>query len=133
MTDDFFISAAQRRANELAADLAEIDASLARARADGNSYAASEMIQNRANILAERRNLEASYNEYVRAQQPQQQVPTTEGEFMARAPERMTGEDVDRIFRKSKYARDINWSDPSVASRVQQGLAEVQRRKARGE
>jgi hypothetical protein len=45
----------------------------------------------------------------------------------------MTGEDIDRIFSKSKYYTKNQWADPDVAARVQAGMSEVQRRRSRGE
>jgi hypothetical protein len=133
MADDFFISAAQKRASEIDADLLEMQGGLARAKADNDTHTATQLIQGLANAKAERRNLEATYNEYVASQQPRQQAPGTEAEFMARAPERMTGEDLDRVFSKSKYYSKGQWADPEIAARVNAGWAEVQRRKARGE
>jgi hypothetical protein len=132
MADDFFISAAQKRAQEIDCDVAEMQAGLARCRADGDTHTATQLIQGLANAKAERRNLESTYAEYTASQRPQQ-APGTEAEFMARAPERMTGEDLDRVFSKSKYYTKGQWADPEIAARVNAGCAEVQRRKARSE
>lgn len=129
---DFFLQAAQQRAAEIDADVAELNSGLARARLDGDDYSARQLVQSLANAKAERRNLEATYNEYVQSQQPRQEAPTSDAEFMARAPERMTGEDLDRVMSKSKYYSKDMWSDPEVAARVNAGVLEVQRRRKAG-
>lgn len=129
---DFFVEVAQQRAQELTADLAEMEAALLRARSEGDEHSARQLIQGIANGRAERRNLEVTYNEYVVSQAPRHEV-TSDAEFLARAPERMTGEDIDRIFSKSKYYTKNQWADPDVAARVQAGMSEVQRRRSRGE
>ena len=44
----------------------------------------------------------------------------------------MTGEDVDRIFSKSKYYDPNQWNDPEVSSRINAGVREVERRRRAG-
>lgn len=133
MTTDFFITAAQQRAQELAADLAEMEAGLLRARAEGDEHNARQLIQSVANAKAERRNLEVTYNEYIASQQPAHQAPSSEGEWLMKPAEKMTGEDVSKIFEKSKYVTRQTWNEPEVASRVNAGWAEVQRRRKAGQ
>lgn len=131
MAKDFYLEAAQEQFNELAADRADIDAGLLRCNANGDSHSAKELIQTRATINRQMRDLQAEYDAHVASQQPQQGPPMNDQEFMARSPERMTGEDVDRIFSKSRYYSKDQWSDPEVARRVQAGMREVEaRRKA---
>ena len=133
MATDFFITAAQQRAQELAADLAEMEAGLLRARAEGDEHNARQLIQGVANAKAERRNLQATYDEYVASQHPEHKAPSTEGEWMMKPPEKMTGEDVSKIFERSKYITRQTWNDPDVAARVNAGWAEVQRRRNAGQ
>jgi hypothetical protein len=52
---------------------------------------------------------------------------------MMKPPEKMTGEDVSKIFERSKYITRQTWNDPDVAARVNAGWAEVQRRRKAGQ
>ena len=133
MARDFFVDAAQQRAAEIDADIAEINAGLARARANGDDYQARQLIQGLANSRAERRNLEVEYNSYVASHQPRQAAPSTEGEWLAKAPDKMDVDDIVKIFEKSKYVDRSTWSDPEVIARVHAGAQEVQRRKRNGQ
>jgi hypothetical protein len=129
---DFFEEAAHARAAEIAADVAEIDAGLMRARASGDDHTARELIQARANANAAKRNLETEYAAYCASQNPRREAPSTEGEWLSKPAEKMTGEDVSKIFERSKYVTRETWNDPEVQARVNAGWAEVQRRRRQG-
>jgi hypothetical protein len=133
MANDFYTEVARQRALELDADMAEINAGLARAKAEGDDHSARQLIQGLANARAERRNLEIEYQQYVASQQPRQPAPATDGEWMMRPADKMTGEDVDRIFAKSKFYTPGMWSERETADRVNAGLAEVERRRRMGQ
>jgi hypothetical protein len=133
MATDFFIEAAQQRAAELDADLAEMQAGLLRAKSDGDDHTARQLIQGVANAKAEKRNLEVTFNEYVASQQPQHQASSTEGEWMMKPADKMTGDDVSKIFEKSKYFTKGQWGDPEIAGRVHAGMREVERRRRSGQ
>jgi hypothetical protein len=129
MAQDFFIEAAQAQAAEIDADIAEIDAGLARCRADGDDHSARRLIQGRAEANAKRRNLVAEYNAYVAANTPRQPEPLTEGEYLAMPADKML-QRPDAIAKLYATSRYYDPNDAESNRRYQAGLVEVQRRKA---
>ncbi|WP_316200804.1 MULTISPECIES: hypothetical protein [unclassified Bradyrhizobium] len=135
MAEDFFIRAARKRALELDADIREIETGMMRARADDDELRAAELFDGLTAARDARVRLDREVDHYVRQNTPPQQQPMTDAEFMAMSPERMQQhpEALNRIFSKSKYYDKQMWSDPDVVRRVSDGVAEVERRRARGE
>ena len=129
MADDYYSDIARRRAQQLEADKAEMLGGLARARADSDDYAATEIIQGIANNEQEMRNLGKLHADYMAAQNPPQQMPLSREEWRARPVERMTPQDGLEVARNSKYGATLDFSDPHV----QAGFQEAARRRARGE
>ena len=136
---DYYLEQLKHRVAEIDADLQQVNAGLAKAKVEGNDYAARELIQSYADIVAQRRNLEVAANEYARSIQPQEVQPLTDAEFMAMSPERMAQlasqgntEAIDRIFSKSIHYTKDQWSDPEVQRRVRAGVNEVARRRSEG-
>ncbi len=126
---DFYQDSAQRRLQQLNANRAASLADLEVHKLNGDHDAAGEVIQNLANIDAERANLTQLYQNYVQSQQPPQQPEQTPEEINAKPWHRMTPDDALSLARTSKYGRDLDWNNPHVRA----GWAESQRRKARGE
>src|SRR4051812_8924521 len=129
MADDYYVDIARQRVAQLEADRAEMLGGLARAKADSNDYAATELLQGIANNDAEVRNLHQLHNDYMAAKNPPPQVPLSREEWRARPVERMTAEDGLAVARNSKYGGSLDWNDPHVRA----GWEEAQRRRARGE
>jgi len=128
---DYFLERMAKQIEETDATLLEIQAGLARAKAQGNDYEVDELLKGYAAAKSQRRDLEMTANEYYQAINKPTPI-VTEGERRERSPERMDASDVDYIFSKSKYYSRDMWNNPDIAQRVQQGIAEVQRRKAEG-
>jgi hypothetical protein len=131
MAEDYIAKGVRDNIADCDADIAQISANIARAQADGDEYAMKEQIEGYAAAQSRRRDLMAAYNEHMQRQTPQA-AASTEAEFLARSPERMNGEDVDRIFSKSKYYSKGQWQDPEINARVMAGVREVQARKREG-
>ena len=127
---DYYLERMAKQIEEVDADLLEIQAGLARAKAEGNDYSVDSLLKGYATARATRRDLEAAANEYHAALNRPAAPPMTDAEFMAMSPERMmqNPECLNKIFEKSKHYTKEMWSDPEVQRRVQAGLAEVQRR-----
>lgn len=128
---DFKTEAARQRLKVLAAAKMQVSANIARYESEGDLDSAQDEIQAFANLESEEQNLVNSYQRYQAASAPRQQEPISDSEFMAMSPERMLEhpELVDKVFRKSRYYTEGQWSDPSVADGVRRGLAEIERRK----
>ena len=126
--NDFYLSAAARRANELAAERQAHLADLAAHRANGDTVSAAQAVQALANNQAEQQNLQALCNDYVAAQQPRQPERISEEERAAKPWSRMNYDDVLEMARGSKYAKDLTWN-----ADMQAGYNEVRARRARGE
>ena len=128
-TDDFYTSAAQQRFAELEASRAQSLANLQSAKATGDQYSASAAVQELANIDAEARNLAALHQQYQASQNPPPAPEASAEERHARPWDKMDGQDMLNLARGSKYAADLKPDDPHFRA----GLAEVQRRRQRGE
>jgi hypothetical protein len=127
--NDFYLSAAQQRQNELEAERQAALADLAAHKANGDTMAASATVQNLANLQAEYSNLKALCDNYIAGQQPRQPEQLTDEERNARPWHKMTADDGLALARTSRYGRDLDWSDQNVRN----GYAEAQRRRYRGE
>ena len=126
---DYYLERTTKQIEEADATLLEIQAGLARAKAEGNDFAVDELLKGYAAARSQKRDLEMAANEHYQSLN-RAAVPMTDAEFMAMSPKRMlqNPECLNKIFEKSKhYSKDM-WSDPEVQRRVQAGLAEVQRR-----
>lgn len=128
---DFKTEAARQRLKVLAAAKMQVSANIARYESEGDLDSAQDEIQAFANLESEEQNLVNSYQRYQAASAPRQSEPISDSEFLAMSPERMLEhpELVDKVFRKSRYYTEGQWSDPSVADGVRRGLAEIERRK----
>jgi hypothetical protein len=117
---------AQHSLNQLAAHYAQVNADYARAKAEGDTETAASCAEAIAELEDKAARLDRLHQRHIASQNPPAPQPLTDGEFMARAPERMDYNDVWRMASKSKYGA------PDEAS-FRAGIAEVQRRRARGE
>jgi hypothetical protein len=73
--------------------------------------------------------LDNLYQREMARQNPPAPLPESDGEFQAKAPERMNYNDVMRINSKSKYAQDPE----TEARNLREGIAALNRRKATGD
>lgn len=122
--DNYILQQISERVGELDADLAEINAGLARARSNGDDYKVKELIQGYANAKAERRNLEVESEAYIRDNTPQ---PVNRDAWRSKQLDQMTPNDAfEMINATSKYGK-------VTPEEYRQGYAEVQRRKAAGD
>jgi hypothetical protein len=122
---DFYIESAVQRANQLEAAEAAALADIAAHKANGDKISAAQSLQELANIHTERANLNGLYQQYVQSQQPPQEPELTQEERAAKPWNRMTYADAYELAKNSKYGIDDNG--------FRAGIAEVQRRRARGE
>jgi hypothetical protein len=125
MADDPLINAALQRGRRLVASKKQAEANLAIAVANGYEDDIGDAIAEIASIDRQGAELNQLYNQHVAASQPRQPMPQTEGEFMAKSPERMDYSDVQRVASKSKYGAVTD-------DEMRRGIAELQRRKAGG-
>jgi len=128
MSNDFYISAAQQRQNELEAERQAALADLAAHKANGDTMAAAATVQNLANLQSEFQNLKNLCDNYIASQQPAQQPELTPEERAARPWHRMDYSELD-LARTSKYGKSLTWDDPHMRA----GLAEARARRGRGE
>ena len=129
MSDDWYIEMGRNRLAQINADRAEHLASLERAKANYDHDAAAYAISEIANCDAQRANLSALYDQYIRSQNPPRPPEPTKEERAARPISAMDWNDVVEMTRQSKYAKDIRPDDPNMIA----GWNEAQRRRARGE
>ena len=129
MSNDFYISAAQQRQNELEAERQAALADLAAHKANGDTMAAAATVQNLANLQSEFQNLKNLCDNYIASQQPAQQPELTPEERAARPWHRMDYSDTLDLARTSKYGESLTWDDPHMRA----GLAEARARRGRGE
>jgi hypothetical protein len=126
---DFYRDSAERRLAQLSANRAASIADLEAHKLNGDHDAAGEVIQNLANIDAERANLTQLYQSYVQSQQPRQPDVLTDEERNARPWHKMTADDGLQLAKTSKYGKSLDWNDPHVRA----GYVEAQNRRHRGE
>ncbi len=131
---DFYDEAARQRYATLEAAKARVVANLEEYRAIGDEASAAEELQTLATLNDQQQSLRRLHQQYNAQRNPPQQE-MSDAEFVAMSPERMAQNPaaIDRIFSKSKYYTPNQWSDPEVAKRAQAGVAEVERRRRRGE
>jgi hypothetical protein len=129
MSSDFYDAAARKRYQILEAAKAQSMADLQRYQADENEHGAIEELQTLATLNDQQASLERLHRTYMAQRNPPAPLPESDGEFMAKAPERMSYADVMKITGKSKYALDPQ----TEARNIQQGIAELARRKASGD
>jgi hypothetical protein len=123
--DDFNDIAARHRAKQLWAQRQQAAAHLAAAEANNDLDYAGELIEEIAAIDAKGESLNRLHQSYVSQRNPPPPPQQTDGEFMAKAPERMSYADVQRMTARSKYGA-------VSAEDMQRGINELQRRKAGG-
>jgi aspartyl/asparaginyl-tRNA synthetase len=128
MTQDFYISAALQRQNELEAERQAALADLAAHKANNDYAAASATVQSLANLQAEATNLKNLCDNYIASQQPRQPERLSDEEKAAKPIHRMNYDDVLDMARTSKYAKDLTWN-----ADMQAGYDEVRARRSRGE
>jgi hypothetical protein len=121
--DDFYVRSGARQMQVLQAARAAQLADLESHRLNNDAESAAESVQVLANLDAQMRDLNALYQQYQAASAPPPQ-PTDE-ERAAKPLHRMDYSDVYSMLKNSKYGVDHD------AFRA--GVAEVQRRRARGE
>jgi hypothetical protein len=125
MSEDFYTASARQRLERINAETAACQADLAAHKANGDYDSAGQTIQQLANLAAEQDNLSRLYNNYVQSQQPRQPRELTDQERLAKPVHRMDYGDVWQMANTGKYGVD--------EAKFRAGMAEVQRRKARGE
>jgi hypothetical protein len=125
MAQDWYVEAGEQRLADINAQRSQAVADLeaAKVRYDGDS--AGDAIQRIADCDAQRANLMNLYTQYWHSQNPPQPPEPSAEERMAKPLDRMNYGDVYEMLKHSKYGVDDN------AFRA--GIAEVQRRRARGE
>lgn len=124
MAEDFYIQSASARAAQLEAELQAAKADLAAHRANNDVESAAMTVQSIANLENEKQNLSNLYTSYVRSQQPP--PPETQEQKQAKPWSQMNYQDVWELASNSKYG------SPDESS-FKAGMAEVARRRARGE
>jgi hypothetical protein len=123
--DDDLIAAAEQQMRTLHAARTRTQADLAEARAYGDPGTIGTEIQTLANVDQQIQALADLARRHAQAQNPPQQAPQSDQEFLSKAPERMDYNDTYRIASKSRHGVDMD--------AFKAGIAEVQRRRARGE
>ena len=121
---DFYQESAEARMERLNFQRQMALTNLQEARMTGDVHGGGEFAQEIADIDAAKENLVRLHNNYLQSKQPVHQEQTDQ-EFVSKSPERMDYSDSWRIASKSVHGID------EAAFRA--GIAEVQRRKARGE
>jgi hypothetical protein len=126
MADNYdpHLQAGARAWNAVLVDKSQADADYTRAFQEGDDYGMIEARRRISNCNAELRNLNADYQEYVAANTPP--PPPTEAEIQAMPVQNMTHDQWFKYLAKTtKHGVDVDG--------YRQGMAEVQRRRARGE
>jgi hypothetical protein len=123
MAEDWYVEIGRHRLAELNAGRAQAQADLELAKSTGDTDAASAALQNIADIDQAQANLGRLYDPYVRSQQAP--PPPSDQERAAKPLHRMDYSDVYQMLKHSKYGVDDN--------AFREGIAEVGRRRARGE
>jgi hypothetical protein len=123
MADDWYVKVGRQRMAEISAGRAQAQADLELAKRDGDEYAAGAAIQNLADMDQLQNNLARLYDQYIASQQPPPE-PSRE-ERLAKPLNRMNYGDVYEMLKHSKYGVDHD--------AFREGIAEVARRRARGE
>ena len=122
--DDDLVEAAQQQFRQLGTARLRAQAQLAEYRSDGNRDGIQEQLQELANIDAASSNLTNLARRHAQSQQAP--LPQTDGEFMAKRPERMDYNDVLQMTAKSKYGA-------VTPEELQRGINELHRLKGLGQ
>lgn len=124
MAKDFYLKSAKAQMQAIATQRAEALAQLEAAKASDDKWAAAASVQEIANLAAAQENLGRLVNQYVQSQQP---PPPESAEMKEAKPlSQMNYADAYELAQRgSKYG-----IDPDA---FRAGIAEVQRRRARGE
>jgi hypothetical protein len=124
MSNDWYIEVGRQRMAEIAAGRAQAQADLELAKRDNDQYSAAAALQNIADIDQAQANLTRLYDQYIASQTPP--PPATDQEILAKPLQSMTHDEWFRFLSKNtKHGLDAN--------SYREGMAEVQRRRARGE
>ena len=123
--DDYYTHLARQQIQRLEANKAQCLADLQRAKADADYETAGSAVQELADIEAKKQNIVALHDQYVRSQQVPEPPELTPEEKAARPISAMDYGDVWEMSATSKYGVDENL--------FRAGMAEVARRRARGE
>jgi hypothetical protein len=129
MAKDWYVEQGRARMQQISAARASAVADLQMAKSAYDDDSATIAIQTIADVDAQRANLSALYDQYVRSQYPPQPPEPTKEERAARPLHAMDWNDIVDMTRQSKYARNIRPDDPNMIA----GWQEAQRRRARGE
>jgi hypothetical protein len=128
VSEDFYLSAARQRANEIEVQLSAAKTELLAYRQQQDLDSAGEAVQRIANLTAEQSNLRSLCDGYIAAQQRQPEQLTAE-ERAARPWHKMDYNDTLALAQTSKYGKNLDWNDPNMRA----GYAEAPRRRSRGE
>jgi hypothetical protein len=123
--DDFYTFSARHRLQQISAERAQWLANLEQAKASADYDIGAQAEQAIANLDAETQNLHALHNRYVASQTPPAPPELTQEEKAAKPIHAMDYGDVYEMSQNSKYG-----VDPDL---FRAGMAEVARRRARGE
>jgi hypothetical protein len=123
--NDWYIEQGRARMQQISAARASAVADLEIAKSHYDDDSATIAIQTIADLDAQRANLSNLYDAYVRSAYPPAPPEPSPEERAAKPLSRMDYSDVYQMLKGSKYGVDDN------AFRA--GIAEVQRRRARGE
>jgi hypothetical protein len=126
---DFYQDSAQRRLQQIEADRAAAMADLHAHRLNSDYDSAGQVIQQVANLDAERQNLVALHERYVAQNTPPQKPYETQEQKAAKPWSQMNWDDVVEMTRTSKYAKNIRPDDPGMIA----GWQEARARRGRGE
>jgi hypothetical protein len=122
--DDFYIQAAQQRLNVIEAEKAACLADLQSHRLNGDADSAGDAVQRLANLESEKSNVVALVNQYAASQAPP--PPLSQEERMAKPWDKM---DYSDAYELAKSGSRFGIDDDAF----RRGIAEVQKRRARGE
>jgi hypothetical protein len=123
--DDDLIEAAEQQFKTINAAKMRAQAHLAEYRAEGNRDGIAEQLQEIANIDTAAANLSNLYQRYHREQNPPAPPAQSAEEWRVKSAEKMDWNDAYQVAAKSRHGVDME--------AFKAGIAEVQRRRARGE
>jgi hypothetical protein len=125
MADDFYVYAGETRLKEIAVERADALANLERAKLNSDYDTAGAAVSQIAALDAEQANMMNLYQRYWHSQNPPAPPPQTKEQLHAKPWDQMNYAD-DWEMSKSKYG-------PPDEAMFRAGMAEAQRRRARGE
>src|SRR3954451_11501865 len=122
--NDYYLTIAKHRLDEIEAGRAHALAAIASAKAAGDYESGADAVQAVANLESEKQNLLRLHQQYVQSQNPPAPPPQSREEWRAKPASAMTAQDGLDVARNSKYAGDLDWNDANVRA----GWNEAQRR-----